>query len=344
MFIKSHLITRLQLLEWAVFALVAFAFCLLLALRPIPSEKSANDTVRYVSGLHQYCGNALSDSGLINKQINKEISYQIFYSTVSPACWADSDGIFLFEVAAFLPLMFLLFSPWRNGTVLWACSLMFSVYGLELMTNAMRQGLAMLLFFGALSLIQKRPRWALLLGALAVAAHTSVLAFLPMLLWMARHRLSRKWQRIGIALMLFLTLIGGALYGGAIAKLLAGLSELRDFYMAIYVEQLSFAFILFMTLPLFYVYSLRYLFERASMTSAERIAIVYSSMLVLVSLIIFPAISYRFAIFAVPLQIFLVSLSGRHSMKIGGFALIGMIIHMSIMLSISKNYAVLING
>ena len=135
--------TRARLLEWSAFALIAVAFCVLLSFRPIPSMDSANDTGRYVTNLHQFCTGSFSSD-----IINKEISYKVFYAVTSPACLSGSDGVFLFEVAAFLPLIFLLFSPWRNGTFPWACSLLFSVFGLELMTNAMRQGLAMLLFFG----------------------------------------------------------------------------------------------------------------------------------------------------------------------------------------------------
>lgn len=332
--------TKPQLFEWSVFALVAVLFCVLLAFRPIPNADSANDTVRYVSELHQYCWNDISK----DLQINKEISYQFFYAATSPACVAGSDGIFLFEVAAFLPLMFLLFSSWRNGTFPWACSLMFSVYGLELMTNAMRQSLSMLLFFGALALVRKRLTMAILLGALAVAAHTSVLAFFPLLLWISEVKLSRKSRIMGVSLILLIVAIAGLVYRTAIADLLKNLDELHTFYTAIYAEELKPSFIIFIALPLYFVYVLRRVFEKKFITADEQKAVVYSTVLLLSSIIIIPAISYRFAIFAVPMQLFLVSRSERHSFKVGGFALVGFVIHLSIMLAISKNYSVLING
>lgn len=333
-------ITRAQLFEWSSFALIAVLICLLLAFRPIPPADSANDTVRYVNDLHQYCGKGLS----LGMQLNKDISYKIFYSVTSLACLADSDGVFLFEVALFLPLMFLLFTPWKNGTFLWACSLLFSVYGLELMTNAMRQGLSMLLFFGGVTLVQKSPRKASMLAVLAVIAHTSTLAYIPFLLWMRGVRLSKKVWFIGGVFALCFIVIGGIVYGSTIAEYLAGVSELHDFYTTIYAEQLNTSFILFMVIPLYFVYGLRYLLEKHYISTAERKSVTYSTLLILVALIVFPAIAYRFAIFAIPLQIFLVTISDRHSYKVGGMVMIGMIVHLSIMLSISKNYLVLLNG
>ena len=90
--------TRRQLFEWSAFALIAVAFCVLLSFRPIPSMDSANDTGRYVTDLHQFCTGSFSSD-----IINKEISYKVFYAVTSPACLSGSDGVFLFEVAAFLP-------------------------------------------------------------------------------------------------------------------------------------------------------------------------------------------------------------------------------------------------
>lgn len=332
--------SRVQLFEWSCFALIGVLVCLLLAFRPIPKADSANDTVRYVSDLHQYCGGGLSNG----MQLNKEISYQFFYSVTSIACLADSDGVFLFEVALFLPLMFLLFASWKNGTLLWACGLLFSVYGLELMTNAMRQGLAMLLFFGGVALVHKHPRTSFLLAMLAVVAHTSVLPFLPFLLWVSGVRLSRAGKIIGIIFSLFIIAIAWIFYGIAIAGFLEGISELHDFYTAIYVEQLKPSFILFMVLPLYFVYGLRYCYEKQSISPAEQKAVVYSTLLILTAFIAFPAISYRFAVFAIPLQIFTVSISEQHSTKVGGFAMIGMMVHLSIMIFMSNNYSVLIYG
>lgn len=333
-------ITRAQLFEWSSFALVAVLVCLLLAFRPIPNADSANDTVRYVDDLHQYCGRGISE----NRQLNKEISFQFFYFFTAPACLADSDGVFLFEVALFLPLMFLFFSSWRNGAFLWACSLLFSVYGLELMTNAMRQGLSMLIFFGGLALAHKHPRKAFVFAVLAVVAHTSVLAYIPLLLWVSGVRLSRTGWIIGIASALCFIMIVGGIYGVTIAGFLGGIGELHDFYTAIYAEQQNTSFILFIVIPLYFIYGLRYLIERQCISSAERKAVIYSTSLILVSLIVFPSIAYRFAILAIPLQIFLVTLSERHSFKVGGIAMVGMIAHLLVMFSISNNYSVLIYG
>jgi len=331
--------THRQLFEWSAFALTALLCCLLLALRPVPSVGNANDTGRYVQAAQQFC-----EGKSVDIAENKESSYTIFYVATYPACLAQSDGLFMFEVAAFVPLIFLLFTPWHRDTYLWACSLLFSVYGLELMTNAMRQSLATLLFFGGVALLQKHPRKASMLAVLAVVAHTSILAYVPFFLWVRGARLSRKGRFIGVFFALCFIVIGGMVYGSAIAGFLAGLSELRDFYMTIYEEHLNTSFILFMVVPLYFVYGLRYLFEGQHISSAERKAVIYSTSLILVGLIVSPAIAYRFAILAIPLQIFLVTISERHSFKVGGMAMIGMMVHLAIMLSISKNYSVLLYG
>jgi len=330
---------RLNLFEKSLFALVAILFCLLLSFRPIPDAASANDTVRYVADLHQYC------SGAIEKAlVTKNISYNFFYMVTSPACWVDSDRLFLFEVAAFLPLMFLLFAKWRNGTFLWACTLLFSVYGLELMTNAMRQGFAMLLFFGSLALLHRHRAAAFLLSALAVAAHTSVLAFIPLLLWIEGSRVNKKTiLMIGPVLLLAAT-ITFLTFQTAIIDWFVLADELRTIYMLIYADELKASFLLFMVAPLYFIYGLRRVFEKENISSAESRGILYSTALLAVSFIFSPYITYRFAIFTVAMQIFLVTISERHNQKVGVFALIGLLAHLVVMLVISDHFMALFYG
>lgn len=325
--------------EWSVFAAIAFVFCLLLAFRPIPDSGSENDTVRYVTDLHQYCS-----EGLSKELVNKQASYQIFYGATSLACLTRSDGVFLFEAAFFIPLMFLLFSSWRNGTVFWAGSLLFSVFGLELMTNAMRQGFAMLLFFGAIALISKYRFSALLLGALAAVAHTSVLAFLPLLLWIASAQFSRKSRWIvGIFSLLF-AMIVLFMNQTEILSFIETFDQLRKTYSLIYADELKTSFMAFMILPLYFVYGLRRFLERRNVSLVEHQGVVYSSVLLILCYIFFPYITYRFAIFAVAMQIFLVTLSDRQDVRIGATGLAGLVVHLTVMVSISSHFDELIYG
>lgn len=333
------MITRRQLYEWTLFALIALAFCLLLSLRPIPSAGSDNDTGRYVQDLHQYCTGSVDE-----KLANKEISYAMFYAVTSPACLTKTDGVFLFEVAAFLPLMFLLFAKWKNGTFLWASSLMFSVFGLELMTNAMRQGFATLLFFGAIALLQRHRVMALLLGLIAVAAHTSVLAFFPFLLWISGVRLSKKMMLAGGAILLSLGISVLLAFQSQLIEFIQAMDGLRATYSLIYADELKSSFILFMVLPLYWVYGVRWLHEKENISSAEKKAVIYSTLLLLASYFVFSYITYRFAIFAVALQVFLVTRSEKPGLVTGGYVFIGLLAHLFVMLTISNHFAVLIDG
>ncbi|MDD4912259.1 MAG: EpsG family protein [Sideroxydans sp.] len=328
-----------HILEWSLFALIAMLFCLVLAFRPIPQENSPNDTVRYVLDLHRYCTGTV-EKGLVNK----DVSYNLFYVVTSPACFLGNDGVFLFEVAAFVPLMFLLFSNWRNGTFLWSSSLMFSVIGLELMTNAMRQSLAMFFFFGALALLHSHRALAILLGLIAVAAHTSVLAFFPLLLWISGARLTKKTMLVGGAILLLLGIALLLVFYAPIAEFFRALDDLRTTFSLIYADELKPSFMLFMVLPLYWIYGLRYFFEKAHITGEEKKGLVYSTSLLIVSYVVFPLITYRFAIFAVALQIFLTTRSERSGLMAGSYALSGMLGHLFVMLTISNHFEVLIYG
>lgn len=323
--------------ERSLFALFAILFCLVLSFRPIPPVDVANDTGRYVAQLNEYCSGDFLDKG----SSIKNVSYNIFYSTTSPACWFESDRLFLFEVAFFLPLGFLLFSKWRRGTLLWATALFFSVIGLELMVNAMRQNFAMLLFFGAIASVQTHRKRALVLGALAGAAHVSVMLYLPLLLWMVGVRLAKKWL---VGIIVFMALLFLTILRVPVVEFVSSIAESRVTYSIIYVEKLKVSFILFMVVPLFFVYGVRRFFNQEYITDDEKKGIIYSSALLLLSYIIFPYITYRFAIFATALQIFLITRSGKSEPATGGYVLLGLIAHLSFMLVMTDHLRVLFYG
>ncbi|MFH2123681.1 MAG: EpsG family protein [Pseudomonadota bacterium] len=333
------MMTKRQRFEWLLFALTATIFCLVLAFRPIPTIDSDNDTGRYMHMLHLYCAGSVGE-----KIANRAISFAMFNAITSPACLFKSDGFFLFEVAAFLPLMFLLFAKWRKGTFFWACSLMFSVFGLELMTNAMRQSFAMLIFFGAIALFQRNRFMALLLGLIAVVAHTSTVAFFPFLLWIIGVRLSKKEKLMGMVGLLSLGIVISLAFYASIIESIQSLNEWGMFFGEMYSEELTPPFILFMTLPLYWVYGVRYFFVRNNISSDERKGVVYSTGLLLICFFLFPSITYRFAICAVALQIFLVTHSETPDLKAGRYALIGLLVHLFVMLAVSNHFAVLIHG
>ncbi|MFZ6848623.1 EpsG family protein [Undibacterium sp. RuRC25W] len=323
-----------QSLPRLIFGILAVIVCLILSFRPIPSLYSDNDTGRYVDSLHLYC------AGVEDARFHgKEASFEFFYAVTSPACLVQSDGLFLLEVAFFSPLIFLLFVKWKEDTFLWACSILFSMVGIELMINAMRQGLSMLLLFGAIYALKKNRLLAASLGIMSAVAHSSVLFYTPFLLWLAGARVSKKTMRV---------IVGGIaasclLFSSYIVNFLQLTGDL-DFFTQIYSDESSVAFILYITLPLIWVYGIRFFFERELISDGEKIGLIYSAILLVICLFLFPAIYYRFAILSVVLQIFLINQSEKSSVKVAKYAFLGMFIHLLVMIFFSKNYLVLING
>ena len=324
---------------WILFALTAAVWCLLLAFRPIPAVYAANDTGRYVQGVKDFC----SSSGSEDVE-DKELSYNIFYSAVYPACWFDSNKLLLLEVAAFMPLTFLLFIKWQKGTLLWAYSLIFSMAGLELMTNAMRQGLSMFLFCGAIALAKRHKFFSMILGAMSVMAHSSGLFYLPLLLWLMGVRIPRNMIKISVVSVFILLGLISVMFERQIIFFFQGSGGDFAFYSSIYADNLNVLFILYMTLPLFWLYGVRYLKNKKDIKIDEKMAFIYSTAILILCFFLFPAILYRFAMFAVVLQIFLVGNSEKPGRVGGGYMLGGTLVHLLIMVLFSKYYTVLLNG
>lgn len=318
------------------FAQIALFVCGLLSLRPIPLVDSLNDTGRYIYDFSTFCsGNAVQV-----ELENREISYNLFFFILSPACYDESRIVFLLIVAFFLPLAFLLFSRWTLGTALWAYSLLFSIYALELMTNAMRQGLAMLLFFGALSTLNRGKWSSFVFAILSVLAHTSVLPYIPLLLWISKIPF-RKFMAQTKYLFTFLVILAlVSLYFISNVSIDLGSLELWVFYLNIYEDTLSLQFLLYIVMPLYGIYGIRFMQLGLEMPEIERKAFLYSSALIILCILFFPAITYRFAIFSVPLQVFLVTMSIKTSIKSGLAALMLFSFHLFSMLVVSKNYVI----
>lgn len=319
-----------------MFALVASVFCFVLALRPVPALNSPNDTGRYVEGMHQFC--AGSEVALAE---GKNWSYKLFYFATYASCWTKSTEIFMFEVALFLPLIFLLcVTKWHRGVFLWGCSLMFSVTGLEMMTNALRQNLGTLLLFGAIALLKRNKYLALLFVTTAAIVHNSALFYTPLLLLLMTTRVSAKTLYAFAAVVACLV----ALFFERISELFAEILLLNATYSAIYVDSLSISFVLFMIIPIYWVFGVRYIFNKIDITREEKLSLVFTTSILFISFVAFPTILYRFAIVGVALQVFSAARAITPGIVSGCIVFTGMIVHLSIMIAISSNYLVLING
>ncbi|MFZ6690049.1 EpsG family protein [Undibacterium sp. SXout11W] len=326
-------------LEWLVFLILASLFCTLLAFRPIPSIDHPSDTGRYVHYLHQYC------NGYIDQQNeDKEASFSLFYSFSIAACGTQSDSLFLFQVAMLLPLFFLVFSKWRNGTFVWACSIMFSMFGLELMTNAMRQCFGTFLFFGAIANLKSNKFFAFAFGVLAVIAHNSTLTYSPLLIWFLDFHVSKQTVKKFVFLLILGVGFFCNLFYTEIMGLIDVISETNKFYTTVYVSELSWSFILYIVLPLYWIYAVRYFRDKEYITTEEKKAIIFSSLLLILCHLFFPAITYRYAIFAVVLQLFLVTRAEKQGVISACYVLIPLVGHLFLMFFISNYYQVLIYG
>jgi EpsG family len=333
--IQKKMLTHIKI-GWLIYAITSIFFSILLAARPIPTLASSNDTGRYVADFIAYCNN----KEVYESSISQIISYKIFYFFTAASCVGDLKRLFLFQIAFLTPIVFLLFSKWTSGTLPWSLGLLISVFGLELMTNAMRQNLAMFLLFYAIFLIQRNTRLSILFGLLSVFAHASAAVFFPLFL-LLRGSVFPKNSRLILVLLIFILILLGIYFLNEM-----GVYDIffnfYNFYEAIYRESLNLNFIIFMIFPLYIIFGLRFFLERKFITLYEKKAIAYSTLLLIICFLLFPAIIYRFAIFAVTLQIFLITLASRQNLLTGMVALALLFAHSLFMLIASNNYYALI--
>jgi hypothetical protein len=178
------------------------------------------------------------------------------------------------------------------------------------------------------------------LGCIAVIAHTSVLAYFPLLLWLYGFSFTKK--SVFLLLVIFFILVGS--FFTPLMELLNSVASLQATFAKIYANSMNTSFILFMTVPMVFVYFIRVHFEKFAVSKDERRVFFYSVILLLLTLIFMPLIAYRFALFSVSLQIFMASRANKQSIKVAWFGFIGLLAHLLLMLVISNHFEVLIYG
>jgi len=317
--------------EFFVFFFIAGITCFLLALRPIPGIFAPNDTGRYVLDFMAYCSFGIEEK----PTFFQTVSYHTYFGILRPICWAGSAQVpvLLFVAAFTLPLSLLLFLKWHKGVLVWALSLVFSIYGLELMINALRQNLGIFFYFAAFVLVKKHRLSGLLLGAWAVIVHTSAAAFFPLLLWVSQGKLGAKnWAILSVAVVVI------------VIPDIEQLQDMGAFYSTIYEEGASLLFDLYIILPLYLFYFIRRLFDGQSVSDDERKCIRYSSVVLLAALAFFPAIAYRFALFAVPVQLFTAATGDSRGPSACIYSLLLSIVHLATIFFVSDQYLATLYG
>lgn len=294
-----------------------------MAYRVTPRWGAENDTARYLDGMFRYC-----EGRMPNTEIFGQLPNTILLNIGTLGCTLPSENFFLFVLALFTPLPLLLCCSWSRGSWQWSWGLLLSVYGLELMTNAMRQSLGMAFFMVGLACLHQKKRLGLILGCVGAVIHLAVLPYLPLLVLLVAHRQAREGGKKSafwavsagtVCTGVYLANFGGEPVG-VFVEVVAG-------FRVKYAEILGPDFLLFMVAPLILLQGSRYLDLKKFIVTPELLVALYSTMIIVASLIYTPYITYRLAIFAVPLQIFMVCLADDDKRRSGAVAFVGLCAH-----------------
>jgi quinol-cytochrome oxidoreductase complex cytochrome b subunit len=102
-------------------------------------------------------------------------------------------------------------------------------------------------------------------------------------------------------------------------------------YTEAYAEKPSVWFLSFMIFPLIFIFLVRYLDRHAEPIKQEQTAFWYSTILLILSMLFFPYITYRFAMAAIAIQVFMATkasnVSVRSGISIAGVLMVNFIIY-----------------
>jgi hypothetical protein len=322
-----------------IFVAAAILYCAALSLRPIPKTTANNDTGRYVANQEEACRFAvLADD-------SEALPQRAFNFVVRPACLGEENRFFLFFVAIILPISFLLFGQWNHdAAVFLVLGLLTSAVGFELSTNALRQSVSLAFLLASISLRGRVPRFAALVCALLL--HDSSWIFIPCVLYINRRRTKATRSRILIvvALLIVAAILGfytvDQRFGGQLQE---GSSPI-DLFTARYGDEASFAFLAFMILPICWIYAVRKLGSSVEISREEKMTFFYSLAILAITAILFPAITYRFAMTAMVLQLFMAMRAADLSMNSGIQIFAGLFVHFLIYAGLSPNFWTVLNG
>jgi len=329
------------------FAAMAVLIALVLCFRPISSITSSNDTGRYVKNQSQACALPLAGGSwvthdstvVLNPSLiadpTASLSLRIFDWIMHPACLGGEPRVFLFIAALPLPLSLLVFAGWnREATVLIACGLLGSSVGFEFMTNALRQGVALAFLLAGFASEKRFIRFIAI--ALAILIHDSSWFFAPLVVVLAYRKgaLTKKTLLLCSVplLVIVLLLISSGLFSTSSEMYLALMT-----YTEAYSEAPSVLFLLFMLCPLFFIFLIRNLERPTELSMEEPTAFWYSTSLLILSMILFPYITYRFAMEAVAIQAFMATRAPNVSVRAGITIAAGLIINFVVYAFFSKS-------
>jgi hypothetical protein len=342
-----------------IFATSAVVLSIGVSFRPIPSLGDANDSGRYVANQIQACALPFSGSSSVNH--DSSIVLHFAYDTLvaagdralspsmrvwdwlmRPACLGGSPRIFLFYVAMAVPIALLVFANWdHEATLLLALGFLLSTVGFEFMTNALRQGVGLAFLLGAFYFEKRLLIFCSI--ALAVVIHDSNLVFAPLVVLLLYGTNGLKRKKI---LLWAIPLLAGAGYFVSMrflakyGQLLAAITAVAETY----AEKPTVFFLFFMISPMLLIFLLRLLDDRAKATRQEWIVFCYCAAILVLSIAIIPYITYRFAMTAAALQVFMAMKSPNISVRSAGLIACGLIAHFMAYALLSKSVISLLYG
>ncbi len=241
-----------------------------------------------------------------------------------------------------VPVALLLFANWnREGTLILAVGMLISTVGFELMTNALRQGVSVVFLLGGFYLEKRFAKFGALIAAMVLHDSNWFFAPLAFLIAYSTGSLSKRTIfRWGIPVLAGISL----LFSLEFLSKLNNVLEVFSSYTESYAKELSPLFLLFMISPILLIFVIR-LFDRAAKPSKEEwAAFWYSGVILTLSMIIFPAITYRFAMTGIALQLFMAMRSSNISVRSATWIACGLVTHFMIFALLSKSVVALFYG
>jgi hypothetical protein len=352
-------VTKKAALLRLVFASCAILVSIGMSFRHIPSLEDPNDTGRYVANQIQACELPFSGSSSLNHDSSLvlhsayenltaagdrslTLSMRIWDWLMRPACWGGSPRFFLFYAAMAFPMALLLFANWEHeSTLILAAGMLFSTVGFEFVNNVLRQGVGLAFLLGGFYFEKRLPKFLSL--AIAVLVHDSNLIFAPLAILLAYSTGGPKKRKILVWAIPVLSIAGYLISLRLLANYGDALKAINA-YTETYSEKPTIFFLLFMTCPMALVFLVRFLDGRSKPTSDEWIVFCYTSVILVLTIALFPYITYRFAMTGVVLQVFMAMRSPNLSVRSGTCIAGGLIAHFMVYALVSKSVLLLFYG
>lgn len=262
--------------EKLLFVLIAIIYAFILSTRYIPDISSKNDTGRYVENITNYPNKY--DNG------NYKLNEKIYYSIVTSFFDRETIRLYFYITSIAISLVIILVIKWSQLDFFIALAVIFSVYFVDLSTNALRECLALSLFLVTINSSNKMVK--LISFLFAISIHYFILLYLPFLLLYYAYSNKKLYKYIIFAWLLILLILSFFYFR---------MHNVIIFFRTIYAKGNSVLFNIFMILPIviIFLFTLHYKNRKDKSNSTALFFGLYLIILLLLSIIFIPYITYR---------------------------------------------------